>query len=125
MEKTQEPELSRGRVRLTTKELRDYFATQVSAQVKDPKTGMNLMRHTSLDTTTLYTRTVTERMKEAVQNLGKPLEAGLGGNSGGNSLRKKTQNNIMRELLVRLAKAQNVAEKQEDFSENTGGRSRT
>jgi hypothetical protein len=39
----------------------------------------NLMRHTSLNTTTLYTRTVTERMKEAVHNLGKPLEATLGG----------------------------------------------
>jgi hypothetical protein len=64
-------------------------------------------------------------MKDAVQNLGKPLEAGLGGNSGGKSLRKKTQNNIMRELLVRLLKPRNVAEKQEDFSENTGGRSRT
>jgi integrase len=114
-----------GGVKLTTKELRDYFATQVSAQVKDPKTVMNLMRHTSLDMTTLYTRTVTERMKEAVQNLGKLLEATLGGSSGGNSLRKNTQNNIMRELLVRLANAGNVAEKQQDVSNNSGGRSRT
>jgi integrase len=64
-----------GGVKLTTKELRDYFATQVSAQVSDPKIVMNLMRHTSLDTTTLYTRTVTERMKHAVRNLGQILGA--------------------------------------------------
>ena len=107
-----------GGVKLTTKELRDYFATQVSAQVTDPNTVKNLMRHTSLNTTTLYTRTVTERMKAAVENLGRPLEASLGGRSGGNSLRKKTQNDMMRELLVRLVKAQNSRE-------NSGGRSRT
>ena len=47
-----------GGVKLTTKELRDYLATQVSAQVSDPKIVMNLMRHTSLNTTTLYTRTL-------------------------------------------------------------------
>ena len=63
-------------VKLTTKELRDYLATQVSAQVSDPNTVKNLMRHTSLNTTSLYTRTVQERMKEAVENLG----ATLGGN---------------------------------------------
>jgi integrase len=40
-----------GGVKLTTKELRDYFATQVSAQVSDPNTVKNLMRHTSLNTT--------------------------------------------------------------------------
>ena len=66
-----------GGIKLTTKELRDYFATQASAQVTDPNTVKNLMRHTSLNTTTLYTRTVTERMKEAVHNLGKPLEVSL------------------------------------------------
>jgi hypothetical protein len=96
----------------------------VSAQVTDPNTVKNLMRHTSLNTTTLYTRTVTERMKAAVENLGKPLEASLGGRSGGNSLRKKTQNDIMRELLVRLANARNVAERQQDVSGSSGGRSR-
>ena len=47
-----------GGVRLTTKELRDYFATQVSAQVTDPNTVMKLLRHTSLNTTSRYTRTV-------------------------------------------------------------------
>ncbi|MGN6731450.1 MAG: site-specific integrase [Candidatus Binatia bacterium] len=64
-----------GGVKLTTKELRDYFATQVSAQVSDPNTVKELMRHTSLTTTSRYVRTVTERMKEAVQNLGQILDA--------------------------------------------------
>ncbi len=58
-----------GGVKLTTKELRDYFATQVLAQVNDPNTVKALMRHTSLNTTSRYTRTVAERMKAAVQNL--------------------------------------------------------
>jgi hypothetical protein len=38
-------------------------------------------------------------MKVAVQNLGKPLEASLGGGSGDVSLRKKTQNNILTKLV--------------------------
>jgi integrase len=97
-----------GGVKLTTKELRDHFATQVSAQVTDPNTVKNLMRHTSLNTTSRYTRVVMERMKEAVQNLGKPLEASLGGNSGGKSIPKTTQNDILRELAVRLIRAQNT-----------------
>jgi hypothetical protein len=49
-----------------------------------------------------------ERMKAAVQNLGKPLEASLGGNSGGKSIRKTTQSDIMRELLVRLVRARDA-----------------
>jgi hypothetical protein len=80
-----------GGVKLTTKELRDYFATQVSVQVNAPNTVKALMRHTSLNTTSRYTRTVMERMKEAVQNLGKPLEASLGGNAGSKSIPKTTQ----------------------------------
>ena len=84
-----------GGVKLTTKELRDYFATQVSPQVPNPNTVKNLMRHTSLN---------------------------LGDNSwrqfGGNSLRNTTQNTILGELLVRLAKRRNI-------SETNGGRSRT
>jgi len=43
-----------GGVKLTTKELRDYFATQVSSQVTDPNTVKKLMRHTSLNTTSRY-----------------------------------------------------------------------
>ena len=53
-----------GGVKLTTKELRDHFATQVAAQVTDPNTVKNLMRHTSLNTTSRYTRTVMDRMKK-------------------------------------------------------------
>jgi hypothetical protein len=59
-----------GGVKRTTKELRDYFATQVCAQVSDPNTVKHLMRHTSLTTTSKYVRTVTDRMKEAVQKFG-------------------------------------------------------
>ena len=66
-----------GGVKLTTKDRRDYFATQVSAQVTDPNTVKNLMRHSSLNTTSRYTRTVMEHMKAALQNLGKPVEASL------------------------------------------------
>ena len=109
-----------GGVKLTTKELRDYFATQVSAQVNDPNTVKALMRHTSLNTTSRYTRTVTERMKEAVQNLGKPLEASLGGNSGGKSIPKTTQNDKLNELRVRLLRVRNARE-----TFGGGGRSRT
>ncbi len=72
-----------GGVKLTTKELRDYFATQVSAQVTDPNTVMKLLPHTSLNTTSRYTRTVIKRMKDTRQNFGRPLEASLGGNSAG------------------------------------------
>jgi integrase len=103
-----------GGVKLTTKELRDYFATQVSAQVDDPNTVKNLMRHTSLNTTSRYVRTVKERMIEAVQNLG----ATAGGNFGGNSLRKNTQNDIRRVLTRRLINARSIRKK-------NGGRSRT
>ena len=106
-----------GGVWLTTKDLRDYFATEVSARVNDPNTVKNLMRHTSLNTTTLYTRTVTERMKDAVKDLGNPLEASLGGKSGSNSLRKKTQNST----LVKLAIKELIARRAKG---NSGGRSR-
>jgi hypothetical protein len=98
-----------GGVKLTTKELRDYFATQVSAQVNDPNTGR--LRHTSLNTTSRYTRTATERMKAAVQNLGKPLEASLGGNSGGKPITKTTQSDKLNELRVRLLRVRNTREK--------------
>src|SRR5215813_1008214 len=97
-----------GGVKLTTKELRDYFATQVSAQVNDPNTVKVLMRHTSLNTTSRYTRTVTDRMKAAVQNLGKPLEASLGGNSGGKSIPKTAENDKLNELRTRLLTARNA-----------------
>ena len=114
-----------GGVKLTTKELRDYFATQVSAQVKDPKVVMNLMRHTSLNTTTLYTRTVDERMKQAVQNLG----AGLGGRLGASPRHKNTRNDTMQKLILELAKTRSASvssgEKSETPAKISGGRSRT
>jgi len=103
-----------GGVKLTTKELRDYFATQVSAQVRDPNTVKNLMRHTSLNTTSRYTRTVMERMKDAVQNLG----ASRGDNSGDNSSPKTTQTGTLVKRAIEELRAQNA-------TENNGGRSRT
>jgi integrase len=121
-----------GGVKLTTKELRDYFATQVSAQVTDPNTVMKLLRHTSLNTTSRYTRTVMERMKDAVQNLGRPLEASLGGNSGGKLERKSAQTALLLKLLKTLDRAPAAKEGAESIKGNlaktkrkSGGRSRT
>ena len=100
-------------VKLTTKVLRDYFATQVSAQVSDPNTVKNLMRHTNLNTTSRYTRTVPERMKEAVKNLG----ATSGGRSGATRRVKNTQKIILLELALEGLRAR------QDRQIN-GGRSR-
>ena len=100
-------------VKLKPKDMRDYFATQVSAQVTDPTVIKNLMRHTSLNTTGRYTRTVIERMKEAVENLG----ANVGGQSGGHSLREKTQNDIAQQIGNAILSINNVKGKD-------GGRSR-
>ena len=80
-----------GRIKLTTKTLRDYFATQVSAQVTDPNTVKELMRHTSLTTTSRYIRIVPDRLKEAVKKSG----GNSWGNSGNNSQRKNTQNRML------------------------------
>ena len=110
----------KGGVKLTAKDLRDVFATVVMDNVKNPDTARRLMRHTSLQTTTKYMRLVKDRMQEAVKNLGQPLEASLGGGSGGKSLRKITQSDIMRELLVKLVRERNVRE-----NVGGGGRSRT
>ena len=107
-----------GGVKLTTKELRDYFATQVSAQVTDPNTVKQLMRHTSLTTTSRYVRTVTERMKQAVQNLGATPGGNFGGKSGGNSPRKNTQ---MRKVIKQAAERLTVR----NGKRKHGGRSRT
>ena len=59
-----------GGIRLIPKDLRDYFCTEIAARSNDPAVAMRLMRHTSLTTTTKYMRTVENRMREAVQNLG-------------------------------------------------------
>jgi hypothetical protein len=107
-----------GGVKLTTKDLRDHFATQVSAQVMDPNTVKNLMRHTSLTTTSRYVRAIPDRMKAAVKNLGRPLVASVGGNSSTRPQHKNTQTNMLREFLVRLVNERNDGELD-------GGRSRS
>ncbi len=56
-----------------------------------PEHSQGIDAHTSLTTTSRYVRTVTERMKQAVQNLGANPGGKFGGNSGGNSPRKNTQ----------------------------------
>src|SRR5262249_11434157 len=96
--------------------------------VSDPTTVKDLMRHTSLNTTTLYARTVTERMKEAVQNLGKSgaslgAKKGawrIGGNTwgqvGSNAAPKSTQNGILQNLTKLLA-AETRAPESGEFNE--------
>ena len=90
----------KGGVKLTAKDLRDVFGTVVMDNVRNADTARRLMRHTSLQTTTKYMRLVKDRMQQAVKFLGKPLEADLGGNSGGVSLRKNTQNDILIKLAI-------------------------
>jgi len=102
-----------GGVKLTTKELRDYFATQVSAQVTDPNTVKSDAAHEPQHYDSLHPHGYGAHESGCAES--RPT---LGGKSGGNSLRKKTQNDMMRKLLVRLVKAQNARE-------NHGGRSRT
>jgi integrase len=60
----------KGGIHLAPKDLRDYFCTEVAAKSDDAKVAMGLMRHTSLETTTKYMRTVKDRMRAAVENLG-------------------------------------------------------
>ena len=57
-------------MRLKSKDLRDYFASEVASQVNDPSVVMKLLRHTNLTSTTKYLKVVEERMHEAVKNLG-------------------------------------------------------
>ena len=63
---------------MAPKDLRDYFCTEIAANSDDSNVAMRLMRHTSLTTTTKYMRTVEERMRHAVEN--------LGGDCGGDSM---------------------------------------
>jgi hypothetical protein len=60
----------KGGIHLAPKDLRDYFCTEIAARSNDPAVAMRLMRHTNLATTTKYMRTVENRMRDAVQNLG-------------------------------------------------------
>src|SRR6266481_9414930 len=57
-------------IHLKPKDLRDYFATQVASMVSDPTVVMKLLRHTNMKTTSTYLRTVENRMRNAVSNLG-------------------------------------------------------
>jgi len=57
-------------IKLTAKDLRDVFATEIAHTVQDPNTVMRLLRHTSLKTTTGYLRVVDDRMADAVKGLG-------------------------------------------------------
>jgi integrase/recombinase XerD len=89
-------------IHLKPKDLRDYFATQVSNQVKDPAVIMKLMRHTSLETTSRYLRTDENRMRDAVRLLGRDAGGNLGGNLKGAIGREKTQLDMPPDV-IRLA----------------------
>jgi hypothetical protein len=90
----------KGGVKLTAKDLRDVFGTVVMDNVRNADTARRLMGHTSLQTTTKYMRLVKDKMQQAVKFLGNCLEADLGGNSGGVSPRKNTQNDILIKLAI-------------------------
>jgi integrase/recombinase XerD len=87
-------------IHLKPKDLRDYFATQVSSLVSDPTVVMKLLRHTNMKTTTGYLRTVDNRMRNALQNLG----ASAGGELGG----KKPPQNASNDIQAQLAKLTNM-----------------
>jgi len=71
-------------IHLKPKDLRDYFATQVSSLVSDPTVVMKLLRHTNMKTTSGYLRTVDNRMRCAGE---------LGGNQWGQFRGQKTASN--------------------------------
>jgi integrase len=81
-------------IHLKPKDLRDYFATQVSSLVSDPAVVMKLLRHTNMKTTTGYLRTVDNRMRNALKDLG----ANAGGNLGGKKPPQTASNDIRAEL---------------------------
>jgi len=57
-------------IKITSKDCRDYFAT-VTIKKADISTVSKLLRHTNVKTTSLYLRTVDDRMRAAVEGLGK------------------------------------------------------
>jgi integrase len=57
-------------IKLTPKDLRDWFGTQVVARTSDPRRIMDLMRHTNLRTTTVYMRRVDDELRGIVESLG-------------------------------------------------------
>jgi integrase len=108
-----------GGVKLTPKDLRDYFGTVVAERVTDPNVLMRLMRHTSLTTTTKYMRVVEERMREAV--------ASLGANAGGQSSAVWGPKSVeigLQEKVAALTKLRLNMQNEREKS-GGGGRSRT
>jgi integrase len=57
-------------IKITAKDLRDWFGTQVVALTNDPRQIMDLMRHTNLRTTTTYMRRVSGELRSIVDSLG-------------------------------------------------------
>lgn len=56
-------------IKLTPKDLRDYFCNEVAARTSNPVLLMDLMRHKSLATTTRYVRRRLDSMRAVVNNL--------------------------------------------------------
>jgi len=96
-------------VKIRAKDLRDYFATLVADSTNDPNVIMRLMRHTNLQTTTRYLRTVDERLQEAVAGFGLDDSLGL-------QLDRKTR--IQTPLSDSSASFKNEPEGQENPSES-------
>ncbi len=78
--------LKRTGVKLTAKDLRDYYATMVDTM--DVRILKDLMRHTSLNTTTKYSRRREELMRDAVKDLG----SNFGPNQSADSYAKLPKN---------------------------------
>lgn len=99
----------KGGIKLAPKDLRDYFASTV--QTDDPRVLMSLMRHTSLNTTTKYLRTLQENMKKAVNNMGATLGANQNSLQGQKSVQSTTTRKLaelMRDGLIARTNSENL-----------------
>ena len=67
-----------------------YFCNEVATSTRDPALLMRLVRHQSLETTTKYLRTVSERIADAVKNLG----ASSGGRFDSKQVQISAQNDL-------------------------------
>jgi integrase len=110
-------------IHVKPKDLRDYFGTEIAGKVADATVVMRLMRHTSLNTTTKYMRTVDDRMAAA-------LDATFGRNSVSGIGPKTATSEVLREFEEFLQWKKN-RNKDSGLRENFhrsfggGGRSRT
>jgi len=122
------------KIKLTPKDLRDIYASDVAANTKNPETLMKMMRHTSLTTTTKYLRGVDERMKQAAEGIGQQwinalnddgeiLGAVLGGGLDAKNLPKTTQNDISANFQSSVKSQVSLRQTSESFG--GGGRNRT